>query len=76
MKTNSLLVGLSESVAAQAEARANLKKVSNVISLPQPSSPVLRVGRECRREDFLERIAFLALFASVAGLIVIALFLS
>ena len=75
MKTNSLLLGLSESVAAQT-AQTNLKKVSNVISLPQPSSPVLRVGRECQREDFLERMAFLALFASAAGLIVIALFLS
>ncbi len=76
MKTNSLLIGLNESVAVQAEARANLKKVSNVIPLPLPSSPVLRVGRECRREDFLERIAFLVLFASVAALIAIALVLS
>ena len=70
MKTSSPAVGLAESMMA---ARATVEKDSNLIVLARPSSPVLRVGLECRREDFLERLVFLPLFASVVALIAIAI---
>ena len=70
MKTSSPAVGLAESMMA---ARATVEKSSNVIVLARPSSPVARVAAECRREDLLERLVFLALAASVVTLIAIAI---